>query len=316
MPTLEIDHLDKTYGTVRALRDMTFDVHSGEIFGFVGSNGAGKTTTMRIALGVLAPDSGQVRWDGRPVDLEVRRRIGYMPEERGLYPRMRVDQQLVYLARLHGKTPAEARDAMERWTELLGIAHRRTDEVQKLSLGNQQRVQLSAALVHDPEILVLDEPFSGLDPVAVDVMSGVLRERAAAGVPVLFSSHQLDLVERLCDRVGIIKDGQMVAEGAIDELRAAGRPQWFVDGASAGAWAPSLASGSGLRVVSSDGPRTVVELDGVSTAAPVLADDAAAQAVLQAALAAGPVRSFTPVRHSLVELYRDVVAAPTEEPVA
>jgi ABC-2 type transport system ATP-binding protein len=149
--------------------------------------------------------------------------------------------------------------------------------------------------------------------VAVDVMSGVLRERAAAGVPVLFSSHQLDLVERLCDRVGIIKDGQMVAEGAIDDLRSAGRPQWFVDGAAASAWAPSL-SGSGLLVVSSEGPRTVVELDGVSTAARALATDAAAQAVLRAALAAGPVRSFTPVRHSLVELYRDVVSAPTEEP--
>jgi ABC-2 type transport system ATP-binding protein len=315
MPTLEIDHLDKAYGTVQALRDMTFDVGSGEIFGFVGSNGAGKTTTMRIALGVLAPDSGQVRWDGSPVDLEVRRRIGYMPEERGLYPRMRVDQQLVYLARLHGKTPAEAKDAMERWTEILGVAHRRTDEVQKLSLGNQQRVQLAAALVHDPEILVLDEPFSGLDPVAVDVMSGVLRERAASGVPVLFSSHQLDLVERLCDRVGIIKDGRMVAEGAIDELRAAARPQWFVDGTPASAWAPSLASGSGLRVVSSDGPRTVVELDGASAPSPLSPDDAA-QAVLQAALAAGAVRSFTPVRHSLVELYRDVVSAPTEEPAA
>jgi ABC-2 type transport system ATP-binding protein len=315
MPTLEIDRLDKTYGTVQALRDMTFEVRSGEIFGFVGSNGAGKTTTMRIALGVLAPDSGQVRWDGSPVDLEVRRRIGYMPEERGLYPRMRVDQQLVYLARLHGKTPAEARAATDRWTEILGVAHRRTDEVQKLSLGNQQRVQLAAALVHDPEILVLDEPFSGLDPVAVDVMSGVLRERAAAGVPVLFSSHQLDLVERLCDRVGIIKDGRMVAEGAIDELRTAARPQWFVDGAAASAWAPSLASGSGLRVVSSDGPRTVVELDAAS-APNALAPDDAAQAVLQAALAAGAVRSFLPVRHSLVELYRDVVSAPTEEPAA
>jgi len=316
MPTLEIDHLDKAYGPVRALRDMTFDVPSGEIFGFVGSNGGGKTTTMRIALGVLAPDSGQVRWDGRPVDLEVRRRIGYMPEERGLYPRMRVDEQLVYLARLHGKTPAEAKDAMERWTEILGVAHRRTDEVQKLSLGNQQRVQLAAALVHDPEILVLDEPFSGLDPVAVDVMSGVLRERAEAGVPVLFSSHQLDLVERLCDRVGIIKDGQMVAQGAIDELRSEGRLQWSVDGAPASAWAPSLSAGSGLRVVSSEGPRTVVELDGVSAAARTSTADDAAQAVLRAALAAGPVRSFTPVRHSLVELYRDVVSAPTEEPAA
>src|SRR5690606_1673878 len=190
------------------------------IFGFVGSNGAGKTTTMRIILGVLRPDAGEVRWDGRPVDLDVRRRIGYMPEERGLYPRMKVGEQLVYLARLHGLSPEAARTAMEHWTEVLGVAHRREDHVEKLSLGNQQRVQLASALVHDPELLVLDEPFSGLDPVAVDVMSGVLRERAQQGVPVIFSSHQLELVERLCDRVGIISGGRMVADGTIDELRA------------------------------------------------------------------------------------------------
>src|SRR6478609_5491572 len=219
MATLEIHRLNKTYGTVRALRDMSFTVGAGEIFGFVGSNGAGKTTTMRIALGVLAPDSGEVRWDGRPLDLAMRRRIGYMPEERGLYPRMKVGDQLVYLARLHGLSASSARNAMEHWTEVLGIADRRGDEILKLSLGNQQRVQLAAALVHSPEILVLDEPFSGLDPVAVDVMSGVLRDQVAAGVPVLFSSHQLELVEALCDRVGIIKSGSMVAFGGIEELR-------------------------------------------------------------------------------------------------
>jgi ABC-2 type transport system ATP-binding protein len=318
MPTLEIDHLDKSYGTVRALRDLSFDVHGGEIFGFVGSNGAGKTTAMRIALGVLAPDSGQVRWAGRPVDLDVRREMGYMPEERGLYPRMRVDEQLVYLARLHGMTPPAAREAMERWTELLGVAGRRSDEVQKLSLGNQQRVQLAAALVHDPDILVLDEPFSGLDPVAVDVMSGVLRERADAGVPVLFSSHQLDLVERLCDRVGIIKDGSMVAVGGIDELRTVDTPRWLVDGPPLGPGGGWIAGVPGVRVVGVDGPRTVVELTGALTGAapadgPAPADGSASQAILRAALDAGPVREFSPVRPTLVELYRDVVATPTEE---
>ena len=159
MPMLEIDNLSKSYGPLRALDSMSFSVASGEIFGFVGSNGAGKSTTMRIALGVLAADAGEVRWDGAPLDVAARRTVGYMPEERGLYPKMKVADQLVYLARLHGMDASDARAAMEHWTEKLGVAARRDSDVQTLSLGNQQRVQLAAALVHDPEILVLDEPF-------------------------------------------------------------------------------------------------------------------------------------------------------------
>ena len=227
--TLEIDHLVKHYGKVVALSDMTFTVGRGELFGFVGSNGAGKTTTMRIVMGVLAADSGQTRWQGRPLTLKRRRRIGYMPEERGLYPRMRVGEQLTYLARLHGMGAAAARRAADDWTERLGVAARRNDEVQKLSLGNQQRVQLAAALLHEPDLLVLDEPFSGLDPVAVDVMSEVLRERCDAGVPVIFSSHQLELVERICDRVGIVRDGSMVACGSVTELRAGSPSSLMID---------------------------------------------------------------------------------------
>jgi ABC-2 type transport system ATP-binding protein len=215
---LEIDSLGKRYGDTVALDDLSFDVRAGEIFGFVGSNGAGKTTAMRIVLGVLAADAGEVRWRGVPVDEEVRARIGYMPEERGLYPRMRVGEQLEYLARLHGLGPDRAARATAEWAHRLGVHGRLDDEVQKLSLGNQQRVQLAAALVHDPEILVLDEPFSGLDPVAVDVMSQVLREKAADRIPVIFSSHQLDLVEQISDRVGIVRAGRMVACGTVEEL--------------------------------------------------------------------------------------------------
>ncbi len=172
---LEITGVSKRFGSVRALDGVTFAVQPGEVFGFVGSNGAGKTTTMRIVLGVLGADAGEVRWKGEPVDAELRRRIGYMPEERGLYPKMKVGEQLTYLARLHGVPAAGAEGAVRRWTDLLGVGHRLGDEVQKLSLGNQQRVQLAAALVHDPEVLVLDEPFSGLDPSAFEVMRGVLR---------------------------------------------------------------------------------------------------------------------------------------------
>jgi ABC-2 type transport system ATP-binding protein len=297
MPALTIESLSKSYGSVQALRDMSFEVRAGEIFGFVGSNGAGKSTTMRIILGVLAADSGRVGWDGRPVDLHVRQRIGYMPEERGLYPRMKVREHLVYLARLHGMDTAAARRSTEHWMEVLGIAERRDDEVLKLSLGNQQRVQLAAALVHGPDILVLDEPFSGLDPVAVDVMSQVLRDQADAGVPVMFSSHQLELVERLCDRVGIVRAGSAVAVGGIDELRSTPERRWVVDGPPPETWVPQVPA---ARLVASSEGRSTVEV-----ADPGLRD--VDQELLAAAMAAGPVREFARVRPSLVELYRHVV---------
>jgi ABC-2 type transport system ATP-binding protein len=293
---LEIDRVSKRYGDVVALHGITFEVRAGEIFGLVGSNGAGKTTAMRIVLGVLERDEGAVRWDGREIGLETRRRIGYMPEERGLYPRMRVAEQLVYLARLHGMSPSAARASVDRWVERLGVAGRRDDDVIKLSLGNQQRVQLAAALVHDPEILVLDEPFSGLDPVAVDVMSGVLRDKADAGVPVMFSSHQLDLVQRLCDRVGIVRQGRMVAVGTVDELRAGGPEELIVRAPAAPpGWAAAL---PGVTVLDESAGSTRLALhDG--------ADD---QAILRAALETGPVREFTRARPSLTDLFRHIVS--------
>jgi ABC-2 type transport system ATP-binding protein len=295
---LAIEGLTKRFGTVTALDGVTFDVRPGELFGFVGGNGAGKTTTMRIVLGVLAADGGSVGWQGKPIDADVRRRIGYMPEERGLYPKMKVAEQLGYLARLHGMSAADARAAVARWTERVGVSARTGDAVEKLSLGNQQRVQLCAALVHDPDVLVLDEPFSGLDPTAVETMSAVLAEKAASGTPVIFSSHQLELVERLCDRVGIISAGRMVAVGSVHELRAGETARLDVVGPPPG-WADGVAGTSVLATGERPaGPWTRVALDaGV--------DD---QAVLRAASAAGPVREFTPYRPPLTELYREAVA--------
>ncbi|MGH3444787.1 MAG: ABC transporter ATP-binding protein [Nocardioidaceae bacterium] len=297
---LEFERICKRYGDLVALDDLSFDIGAGEVFGFVGSNGAGKTTTMRIALGVLSADSGIVRWDGEPITFETRRRIGYMPEERGLYPKMRVGEQLVYLARLHGLSKAAAIERTHAWADRLGVAGRLEDDVLKLSLGNQQRVQLASALVHDPQALVLDEPFSGLDPVAVEVMSAVLREKAETGVPVLFSSHQLDLVQRICDRVGIVQDGRMVACGSVDELRGAGPEHVVVDVPGADpAWAYAV---PGAEVVDNDRGALVLRLE------PGLDD----QAVLHAALAAGPVREFGRRRPPLTELFKDVVSAPAD----
>jgi len=209
--------LTRRFGDRVALDGVSFAVEPRQMFGFVGPNGAGKTTTMRIILGVLGADAGSVLWNGVPVDMATRSRFGYMPEERGLYPKMRVRAQLVYFAALHGVAAPE--EAADRWISRLGLSSRASDRVEQLSLGNQQRVQLAAALVHEPSLLVLDEPFSGLDPVGVDVLSGVLAEYAATGVPVLFSSHQLELVERLCEAVAIIKDGRLVASGSVESLR-------------------------------------------------------------------------------------------------
>jgi ABC-2 type transport system ATP-binding protein len=301
-PTLEIDGVSKRYGEIVALDAVTFDVRAGELFGFVGSNGAGKTTTMRIALGVLAADSGEVRFDGEPITHRTRTHIGYMPEERGLYPKMKVLDQLVYLAELHGLTSDEAHQSAENWIARLGLKERRTEEVQKLSLGNQQRVQLAAALVHDPSVLVLDEPFSGLDPIAVDVMTEVLREKASTGVPVIFSSHQLDLVERLCDRVGIIRSGRMIACGSVAELTADAASLLVVTAPHAPAgWASNL---PGVRVVSERDATVVLELSPGT-------DD---QTVLTTALTTGPVTEFSRRRRSLTDLFRDAVNAPERAP--
>ena len=293
---LELRGLSRRYGDVVALDGLSFTVEPGQMFGFVGPNGAGKTTTMRIILGVLTPDQGEVYWRGRPIDADVRRSTGYLPEERGLYPKMRVRDQLEYLGRLHGLPAREARAAALGWLERLGLAERAGSRVEQLSLGNQQRVQLAAALVHRPVLLVLDEPFSGLDPVATDVMAEVLREQAAAGVPVIFSSHQLDLVERLCEAVAIINQGRLVATGKVAELRARAAGRRFridVQGGD-GAW---LAGLEGVTPVEQAGSRVVVELAGG-------VDE---QRLLDAARTAGRVTHFSAVEPRLADIFREVV---------
>jgi ABC-2 type transport system ATP-binding protein len=293
---LELIDLSRRFGDVVALDSVSFSVAEDEMVGFVGPNGAGKTTAMRIALGVLEPDRGEVRWRGKLVDQRVRRRFGYMPEERGLYPKMRVLDQLVYLARLHGLARGDAATESLRMLDLLGVAGRVRDRTEALSLGNQQRVQLAAALVHRPEVLVLDEPFSGLDPVGVDVLSGVLRERAEAGVPALFSSHQLDLVERLCESVVLINRGRIVAAGRIADLRSRDHRRLVrveILGAAPG-WYATL---SGARVVDRFPDGAILELS----------DSLRERDVLDAARTAGDVRHFSVVQPSLSEIFREAV---------
>lgn len=216
---LVVRGLRKRFGEVVALDGVDLCVPPGRLVGFLGPNGAGKTTTMRAVLGLLATDAGTISYEGRPVDRAQRRRIGYMPQERGLYVRMRAHEHVAYIARLAGLAPVKADAAADVWLERVGLADRRDDLIESLSGGNQQRIQLAVALVNDPALLILDEPFAGLDPVAVATLQGILTERAANGAGVVFSSHQLDLVQDLCEDVSIIADGVTVAAGTVRELR-------------------------------------------------------------------------------------------------
>ncbi len=277
---LEITNLSKRYGDLVAVDGVSLRVPAGRIVGFVGPNGAGKSTTMRSIFGLVAPDDGQIDWDGRPVDAEAVARFGYMPEQRGLYPKMKVGEQISYFAELKG---VDRRTARQRTTDILadlGLADRIDDPLEKLSHGNQQRVQLAVSLVTEPDLLILDEPFNGLDPVAVETLNQVLRERVARGVGVLFSSHQLDLVERICDELVVIVDGRVRAAGTVAGVRAA----------------------SGARVCTIEVDRPIVPLADVIDA-PILAsttrsvvvevaDDQALERLLATARQAGTLSRF------------------------
>jgi ABC-2 type transport system ATP-binding protein len=218
---LEISNLSKRYGEVVALDGASFTVPRGRIVGFLGPNGAGKTTAMRSVFGLVRPDGGSITWDGEPIGSEQRLRFGYMPEERGLYPRMRLAEQLAYFGRLSGMTRADATRAASWWLARLGLSDRTDARLEQLSHGNQQRVQLAAALIHEPELAVLDEPFAGLDPLGVDSMGELMAKIVETGMSILFSSHQLDLVEDICQDVVIINRGRVVLAGEVRELRSA-----------------------------------------------------------------------------------------------
>jgi len=293
---LEIIDLKKRYGPVTALDGAAFEARPGRIVGFLGPNGAGKTTTMRCIFGLARPDAGEVRWRGRPVDRDARLRFGYMPEQRGLYPRMRVGEQLSYFAQQHGLSGRAADTAARSWLDRMGLGDRWKSKLEELSHGNQQRVQLATALVHDPELLVLDEPFSGLDPLGVATMTGVIRERADLGVGVVFSSHQLDLVEDICEDVVIIARGRIVAAGPIDDLKArSGRRHLDVEVVgSGGAW---LRADDGTTVLHRDGDRLKLLVDASVDLG----------RLLSAAGAAGEVRRFAYGPPRLSELFMEAI---------
>lgn len=294
---LELDGLTRRFGALTALDELSFSVPAGQVVGFLGPNGAGKTTTMRAVFGLTDLDSGVVRWNGSPVGQADRRRFGYMPEERGLYPGMLVGEQVEYLGRLHGMSAPDASSAARVWLERLGVADRAASKVEALSHGNQQRVQLAAALVHGPELLILDEPLAGLDPAGIDAIGGVLAEQARSGCCVLFSSHQLDQVEDLCESVTIIDHGRLVASGSVDDLATSGPRRLVVrvEGDRDASWARAVKGA------------TVSEVD--RGAARLVLDTAVdSDTVLKAAMGAGRVTEFVFERRRLSEVFREALS--------
>jgi ABC-2 type transport system ATP-binding protein len=294
---LEIEGLEKAYGDIKALDDCSFRVHPGRMLGFLGPNGAGKTTTMRAIFGLVTTDAGSVSWHGSPIGPDERLRFGYMPETRGLYPKMKAEDQLTYLGTLHGMSRPEARASAGRWLERLGLGERCADQVERLSHGNQQRVQLAAALVHDPELLVLDEPFSGLDPIGVETMAEVLRERADAGAGVLFSSHQLDLVEDVCDDVAIIHRGRIVKSGSVLEIKDSS-PVRHLEIELTNPDTPLLEKIDGVIRAEQDGARHKL----------LIRSDVDVRGILGDALASGSIRRFVYTSPSLSEIFLDTVS--------
>lgn len=293
---LQVHELHKSFGEIRALAGCTFDVSRGSMLGFLGPNGAGKTTAMRSIFRLIQPDSGNVTWDGQAIEADDLLRFGYMPEQRGLYPKMRAGDQLAYYGRLHGLNKSDAMESAQNWLERFDLGDRAGDPVEALSHGNQQRVQLAAALVHDPDLLVLDEPFSGLDPIAVETMSDVLRDQASRGKAVVFSSHQLDLVEDLCEEVAIVNEGSVVVTGRVEQLKDAAPIRHLeldVDG---------------------DASALVAQLDGVietemngSRLTAIISAETDIRGFIARAQEAGRLRHFAYTTPSLTDLFREAV---------
>ncbi|MDA0350998.1 MAG: ATP-binding cassette domain-containing protein [Chloroflexi bacterium] len=302
---LELTDLEKRYGDVRALDGCTIRAQPGRMLGLLGPNGSGKTTAMRSVFGLVHLDRGAVHWRGAPIRPEERARFGYMPEQRGLYPRMRVRDQAIYFARLHGLSTSDAATAADHWLERLGLADRATARVEELSHGNQQRVQLIVALAHQADLLILDEPFSGLDPIGVAALGDVVREQAERGAAVVFSSHQLDLVEDLCDDIAIIHRGRVVLAGELDAVRAASPSRYVhasvvTDGAAA-TWHAGI---EGAETMWERGPESRLRVP----------NDANPALLLWAAQAAGEVRFFRFEPPALSDLFMEAIgAAPAVE---
>lgn len=227
---LEVNNLVKTFGEMTAVDDISFRIPDGKILGLIGQNGAGKTTTFRLILDFLTADSGEVLWNGQKLTEKDYNLIGYLPEERGLYPKISIEDQIIYFAKLRGKTKKEIAPKIDEWMKKFDVKGKKTDKVKTLSKGNQQKVQLICTLIHEPQLIILDEPFSGLDPVNAELLKESIIELKQNGSCVIFSSHNMDNVEKICDHLVMLKNGAMVLDGKVQDIRENfGRTKLFVE---------------------------------------------------------------------------------------
>jgi len=220
MYTIQVEQVTKHFGEKTAVNGIRLNVRAGEIYGLLGGNGAGKTTTMRMVLGLINPDSGRILWKGQGYRDELQRMMGYLPEERGLYPKVKVNEQIVYLAELRGVSRQEADRSLKAWLEKFEVPEHYNKRVEELSKGNQQKIQFIAAVIHNPDILIMDEAFSGLDPVNVELLKKTVKELRDQGKTILFSSHRMEHVEELCENITILHKSNTVVQGNLREIKA------------------------------------------------------------------------------------------------
>lgn len=289
---LEVKQLSKRFGSMQAVRDESFTVNNGEIMGLIGQNGAGKTTTFRMILNFLKPDQGQVLLDGHALTAADYNSIGYLPEERGLYPKMKVEDQTVYFAQLHGMKARAALTQLDSWMKRFDVKGKRSDRVKDLSKGNQQKVQLIATLIHMPKLVILDEPFSGLDPVNASVLEDGIRMMRNEGAAIIYSSHDMGNVEALSDHLIMLRSGSVVLNGTVDEIRDSfGRTKVYLESPLSRSDLEAIA---GVRQVKDDGRRKIITLD----------DPAAGQTIFAAATANGYIQEFSQQAPTLDEIFR------------
>lgn len=293
--SLSISNATKKFGDFTAVDDISLDVSEGQMHGFLGANGAGKTTTFRMALGLLTPTAGEVLWKGRSISYADSPYIGYLPEERGLYPKMKVQEQLVYLARLRRMDKKQAELGAQEWLERFEVPHYANKKVEELSKGNQQKIQLIASLLHKPELLILDEPFSGLDPVNVEMLKRAILDFQQQGATIVFSSHRMDHVEELCDNMSILDKGKLIVHGSIRDVKRSFGKQ-------------------NVRLYSDADITLLAGLPGVEKFTPQrsgavfrIADESVGQLLLTEALKLGPVRQFALEEPTLEEIFIEKV---------
>ena len=288
---LQLENVTKRFGDFTAVDQLNLTIEKGSMYGFLGANGAGKTTTFRMILGLLNANEGQITWNGKTISYATSPEIGYLPEERGLYPKMKVEDQLMFLGELRGMKKADAKKAIDYWLERFEVSQNMNKKVEELSKGNQQKIQVIAALMHDPKLLILDEPFSGLDPVNVEMLKKAITDFRNNGATILFSSHRMDHVEELCEQLSIIHHGKQIVSGSLrDVKRSFGRQN------------VRIRSDYDLKALDNV-PGVISVAHSVEGAIFQIEDEEVANDLLSAALKAGPIRHFEIEEPSLQDIF-------------